>query len=532
MKTHDELWRWIWEDNRVVDDHLAELLHGPPAPAPPPSPAIRTEDVWEWLSRDDPLLESDPLGDIPTEAPASSVEAPKVEEDVGAYSQPAVFLQEPAAELDSVDAQEPEPGPSEPEPTAVAFPAELEPPREAEPEAEPEPEAEWQPSAAAEPHPEPQPEYEPKHAPKPEPALAPEPEPVLEPEPEPTPPAVAADDQRPGVWAGRVRYLGALVVVVAVAAVAPRVLPASVPSPEARSGPTAAPEQTVVAWSVVDEQGLAFVAVMASGARPPVTLAVPAEVTINLPGQGLGTVREAAVEGPKGPLAVALENLLGVPVDAPISMTTSDLAATVDAMGGVEVADQRMNGGAVVAYLTAPEAAATPDERFLRWQDVLDGILDAIAARPEASAAFPEPMAPVLVEGSPERADLLALPVIELGAGLLRPDDEGIRAVVADRFLAHTGAHIRLVVLNGVGEPGIGEEVARILVPHGYRLMSSENANRFDYKATKIVATSEEDLAAAERTRELLGVGQVLLGAQPQLADVIVVVGADFTGGR
>jgi LytR cell envelope-related transcriptional attenuator len=454
VKTHDELWRWIWEDDRVVHDHLAELLDGPPAPAPPPPPAIRTEDVWEWLSRDDPLLEPDPLGDLSTEAPRSSVVAPEVEEDVG--PQPAVFLPEPAL------------GP--------------------EPAAEP----------------------------KPEPALGP----------------VAAEDQRTGAWAGWVRSLGAVAVVVAVAVVTPRVLPASVPPPEAPSGPAAPPEQTVVAWSVVDEQGLAFVAVMASGARPPVALAVPAEVTINLPGQGLGTMREAAVEGPKGPLAVALENLLGVPVDAPISMTTTDLAGAVDAMGGVEVADQPMNGGAVVAYLTAPEAAATPDERFLRWQDVLDGILDAIAARPEAAAAFPGPMATVLARGSPDRADLLALPVIELGAGLLRPDDQGIRTVVAERLMAHAGDDIRLVVLNGVGEPGIGEEVARILIPHGYRLMSSENANRFDYKATKIVATSEEDLAAAERTRELLGVGQVLLGAQPQLADVIVVVGADFTGGR
>jgi LytR cell envelope-related transcriptional attenuator len=88
------------------------------------------------------------------------------------------------------------------------------------------------------------------------------------------------------------------------------------------------------------------------------------------------------------------------------------------------------------------------------------------------------------------------------------------------------------VVLNGGGEPGIGEEVARILIPSGFGLMSSENANRFDYEVTKVVAASEEDIPSAQEALELLGAGQILLGAQPPLADVIVVVGRDFAGGK
>ena len=77
------------------------------------------------------------------------------------------------------------------------------------------------------------------------------------------------------------------------------------------------------------------------------------------------------------------------------------------------------------------------------------------------------------------------------------------------------GDAIRLVVLNGVGEPGIGEEVARILIPGGFRLVSSENANRFDYEVTKIVAATDEDIPSAPQAQELLGAGQILLGAQP-----------------
>jgi LytR cell envelope-related transcriptional attenuator len=88
------------------------------------------------------------------------------------------------------------------------------------------------------------------------------------------------------------------------------------------------------------------------------------------------------------------------------------------------------------------------------------------------------------------------------------------------------------VVLNGGGEPGIGEEVARILILSGFGLMSSENANRFDDEVTKVVAASEEDIPSAQEALELLGAGQILLGAHSPLADVIVVVGRDFAGGK
>ena len=101
---------------------------------------------------------------------------------------------------------------------------------------------------------------------------------------------------------------------------------------------------------------------------------------------------------------------------------------------------------------------------------------------------------------------------------------------MGERFVPVEGDAIRLVVLNRVGEPGIGEEVARILIPSGFRLMTSENANRFDDEVTKTVAATDEDIPSAPQARELLGAGQVLHGAQP--ADVIVVVERDFAGGK
>jgi polyisoprenyl-teichoic acid--peptidoglycan teichoic acid transferase len=487
VKTSDELWRWIWDDDNVLDDDVLADLFGEPetgSPPPPPPPKVRREDLWEWVSGDEPLLDADPLGE-PDLAPAPTGPV-SPDEPVPAPTPP------PVGEPVEAVATPPEP---------TASPATVPQPTEAPPSI-------------------------------PEPAEAPAPLP--EPEPSwaaPDRSAEVARRHRP--WGRHVRFASLVLVATAVGAVAPQVTPTVLRDDGSGSPAPVAPEQTVVVWSVLDDaRGLAFVAVMAAGARPPVTLAVPAEVTINVPGHGLGTVREAAVTGERGLVGVAVENLLGVPVDAVLAMRAEELAAAVDAAGPIVVADQPMDGAAVVAYLTSPEIGDLPDERFLRWQDVLDGLLDATEARPEAATPFPDPLNAVLAASSPERADLLALPVIELGAGLLRPDEDGIGRMVTERFLPKPGDEVRLVVLNGVGEPGVGEEVARILIPNGFNVVSSGNANRFDLRVTRVIATSEEDLPAAERARDLLGAGQILLGAEPQLADVIVVVGRDFAGGR
>jgi LytR cell envelope-related transcriptional attenuator len=441
MKTSEDLWRWIWQDDDVLDERaLADLLDGDGLPAAPtwaPGAApVDGDELWERLIRDEPLLD-------------------------------AAFLDEEAH--------------------GVAAPPVIDVP------------------------------------------LGP---PPVEEEPETRGPVRLR--RRTRVWGRSVRFMALLLVAAVVGAVAPQVIPAVLsPNPDDPLAPGAPPKQRVVAWSVVDDElGFAYVAVAAAGIRPPVVVAVPGDVTINLPGQGLGTVREAAVTGDQGLVGVALENLLGVPVDGAEVMTVDELAEVVDGMGAIQVADQSMGGEAVARYLTEPGAGRLPDERFLRWQDVLDGVLAELAGRTGAVAPWPHPLRGVLGAFRPEPADLLALPVVDLGSGLLRPDEAGVRRLVAERFVPLGGDEVRLVVLNGVGEPGIGEQVARTLIPHGFRLMQSTNANRFDVRVTRITATSEEDIAAARRARRLLGAGQVLLGAQPQLADVIVVVGRDFAGGR
>jgi hypothetical protein len=318
-----------------------------------------------------------------------------------------------------------------------------------------------------------------------------------------------------------------VVLALVVGTVAPQIVELSTGGDVATNPMPAPPDQQVVVWSVAGGDGDALIAVLARGRKPAVVLALPDQVTINLPGQRLGTLEDAADTG-EGLVEVAVENLLGVPVDRMVSSEADDLAAAVDAAGGIEVLDRRMTGVQVVAYLAEPGEDAPVDAVFLRWQDVLDGLLAATAQSSAASAGLPEPLDDMTMNAS---FDLTALPVIDIGGGLLRPEADEVEELVRERFVLGPVRGVRLVVLNGVGEPGIGQEIARVLVPEGYRLVSSGNATSFDFEETLIVAGSHEDIPHAERARDLLGVGEVLVGDPPSgFTDVTVVVGRDFGG--
>ena len=87
-----------------------------------------------------------------------------------------------------------------------------------------------------------------------------------------------------------------------------------------------------------------------------------------------------------------------------------------------------------------------------------------------------------------------------------------------------------VIVLNGNGVPGIGEAVAEKLLPSGFRMAVSQNASDFDHPETLIVVGSPDDVALAERVRDLLGVGSVSVSVGSGIAPVTVVIGKDFTG--
>ena len=92
----------------------------------------------------------------------------------------------------------------------------------------------------------------------------------------------------------------------------------------------------------------------------------------------------------------------------------------------------------------------------------------------------------------------------------------------------HAGSRIiRVQVLNGSGEPGVGTRVASFLRSGGFQVVEIRNADRSDYFASLVVAR-REDLSSAREVSHYLGGPPLIRQAwDSELADVTVVIGSD-----
>jgi len=86
---------------------------------------------------------------------------------------------------------------------------------------------------------------------------------------------------------------------------------------------------------------------------------------------------------------------------------------------------------------------------------------------------------------------------------------------------------VRVQVLNGSGEPGIGVRVASFLREGGFRVVEVRNADRSDYFASLVVARTA-DLSIARQVAHYLG-GPPLIQQRwdTGAADVSVLIGSD-----
>jgi hypothetical protein len=342
------------------------------------------------------------------------------------------------------------------------------------------------------------------------------------------------------------RAVGVAGLVLAVAAASLWTITALRGGPAPRPAPPAADslDQHVLVWSVWDEKprGPAFVSVLASGGGlDPVLLAIPPKTVVSVPGRGYESVGDTAAVGRPEAVAGAIENILGIRVDAATGMPLASLAPIVDRIGGIEaeevdevIGEQRLDGQQTVEYLRAGSAGtgeAGDDTRFIRWLEVTTAIVTKAYEKPDVLQEIPAEHRPVFVAVGSGRTEAFDLPVQAIGAGLARPDGEEVARLVRDYFLTSTKTErvVRIVVMNGNGRPGTGQTVARILVPSGFRLISSLNAPNFNVGTTRIVAASEEFLEEAYLAQRLLGVGEVyVVDQESHVADLSIVVGKDF----
>jgi hypothetical protein len=86
---------------------------------------------------------------------------------------------------------------------------------------------------------------------------------------------------------------------------------------------------------------------------------------------------------------------------------------------------------------------------------------------------------------------------------------------------------IRVQVLNGSGEGGIGSRVASFLRQGGFQVVEVRNADRPDYFATMVVARRADPASARAVARYLGGPPVIRQAWNSDVADVTVVLGSD-----
>jgi hypothetical protein len=316
------------------------------------------------------------------------------------------------------------------------------------------------------------------------------------------------------------------------------------------SGSTVAPPSPVIEdrLAVIAVRGTpSLAAVIGSrGGAAPAVVALPSEMTFTVPGQGEGTIADAA-DLPAGSFRTAVSNLLGTWIQHYAAMNRPALGAIVDRVAGIQVdlqdtfdeGDERLGPGP--ARLTGDEVLRYLDIRGphleLRWELVLEGLLRSRPALLPSDFVEVDDAATVIeivdgVRGAPVQQ----LPVKDVGGDphnpLIEPNRDALSAFVAAAFGGSPPEPVPVVVVNGSGAPGVGALVANRIVPAGFRVVLSQNAQRFDHETTAVIASGDEHVDEAALARNALGVGEVQVTKVPSgLADVTIVIGKDFGRG-
>ncbi|HEV2889669.1 MAG TPA: LCP family protein [Frankiaceae bacterium] len=308
---------------------------------------------------------------------------------------------------------------------------------------------------------------------------------------------------------------------------------------------------------------------------------IPPHTLIDVAGLGNVVVQNAVRLGGPDVAREAVSDMLGITVDSHWTLTERGFVTIVDRVGGVVVdvdvdvttagprgatnvllragPQQRLDGATALAYATYVVKGQDEVTFQVRLQAVLDALVAALPADRELASPVlgsagsearlswdTDDLATFLLglrgAQSTDRYDPQVLPVtsIETGDGVptyaIRVDEVAnlVRAQLAASVPAgRDDGNNRVLVLNGVGTPGLGGSVADKLRDSPYRIVGTRNKQGFGERVSVVVVfdPSEPSLAKARAVAALLGLPpeSVRIGTQTQsVADLIVVIGADY----
>ena len=341
--------------------------------------------------------------------------------------------------------------------------------------------------------------------------------------------------------------------------------------------PTQVRTQTTLLLQVQGESGAAVGSALLAhdpASRTGAIVLIPPQVIVTVPGTGSLQLGRALRSVSPDRSRSAVADLLGVTVDAGWVINIPTLAALIDKLGGVRVdvdvpviqgrtvvlspGGQRLDGERATIFLRYLAAGEQEQARLARLQEVVDGLLSALPTATaqvtealsglgrRSDSSIPAPRLASLLVGlaGDNRGNQLqydSLPVIPIDPGdgvtSFRLDTDAARALV-DRLLAQSvpagvrATGNRVLVLNGVGTPGLGEQVRGKLVPAGFVFVGSRNNATFGVARSRVLVKDATSASQALGTRVAKALGLPADAVQTadlgSIADVIVVVGADF----
>jgi anionic cell wall polymer biosynthesis LytR-Cps2A-Psr (LCP) family protein len=335
--------------------------------------------------------------------------------------------------------------------------------------------------------------------------------------------------------------------------------------------------QSTLLFQVQGESGDAIASALLAhdpAGRSGAVVLIPPQVIVNVPGTGALQLSRALKTVPPERSRAAVGDVLGVTVDGGWVIDVPTLGRLIDQAGGVNVdvdvpvvvarvvvlspGSQRLDGQHATAFLRYLAPGEQEQARLARLQEVLDGLLNVLprstaevasmvsALGPRSNLSHPAPTAAsflvgLAADGRSQQLQYDTLPVIAIDPGngvtSFRVDVDATRKLV-DRLLAQSvpaGARQtgnRVLVLNGVGTPGIGEKVRAKLVPAGFVFVASRNNATFGVQKTRVLVkeATPQAQAVGEKVAKALGVplDSVQTAEIGSIADIVVVVGADF----
>lgn len=344
------------------------------------------------------------------------------------------------------------------------------------------------------------------------------------------------------------------------------------PGERTDTGAGAVAEQETTFVSVVTRDGEVVAGALWARGEDTAALMVPSRLLVDVAGQGRVLLADSLDTGPDAP-GQAVADLLDLRVDGSWVLTLDGLVTLVDGVGGVDVdvdvpvetpegrlavgPAQTLDGVSAATFagwLGQDEAEAA---RLARVDQVLGQVLRSLPEGVEelgsvlsglgddSRSSFDEAtltgrLGAVASDARADGYGATVLPTTEIATGgtvAYGLDDAAVATVLTERFAGARSAAradaTRVLVQNGDGTPGLGEQARDRLVEAGFRYLGGGNASQLG-RTTTVVAVQEDTPAAREEglaVAEALGLGPDVLAVgleAPTLADVVVVLGGDF----